>query len=258
MSLKSSINQMLDRLGIHVTIDTDPALAFAQRRFVDDSFDCSAVLAEQCIIRGRLSKIVQIGANDGLHNDSVTPLILKFGLRAVLVEPQPQAAASLREIHEKNPSVSVAESAVAEQVGTLRMWRAVGVFQRGKSKPDAWTSADRNHVERHLQVSGLGGTVEPFDVPAFPLSHILNEHSMPDPEMIFIDAEKMDRVILDQVELREDGPLFIQFEASNLHSSDLFHIHSRLKARGYQFVCTGRDIVCIHPKLAIEIQTITQ
>jgi len=254
MGLHTRINQTLHRFGIHIAADADPALAFAQRRFVDDSFDCSGLLAEQCIIRGGLRSTVQIGANDGSHNDSVTPLIRKFGLRAVLVEPQPGAAASLRALHADNPAVSVAEVAVAEQVGVLRMWRAANAAQRGKSKPDAWTSADRSHVERHLQISGLGGTVEPFDVRAMPLAQILDEHALPEPEMVFIDTEGMDRVILDQFELRTNGPLFIQFEANNLHSSDLNHCHSKLKERGYRFVCAGRDIVCIHPRMAAKLQ----
>jgi FkbM family methyltransferase len=240
-------------VSLHVTSGPDPAFTSVQRKFLDRAFECGALLAEAAVRLGGLRTFVQIGANDGAHDDTLTPLIKRYGLRGVLVEPQPAAAASLRALHAAHAGVTVAEVAVAAERGELTLWRLVGPERVGKLKLDAVTSFDRGHLEKHRRQSGADLTIESFSVPAMPLAEILREHELGKPDMVFIDTEGMDRVILDQVDLSAEGPAFIQFEFSNLKSEDLRHCHRRLLEQGYRFTLTNRDAICIHPSLVAKM-----
>lgn len=241
------LNQCLNRFNLHLSLEKDPGLIHIKRKFLESALETFGVIAEALIRNAGLKTFAQIGANDGVHNDGLGRLIQTHGLRGVMVEPQPHAAALLRQRYADRPEVHVVESAVGSHEGKLTLWRTVGLERSGKTKLDALTTADRRLLERQIKLMGLQCEIESLEVPVLPLTQILQQHQLAKPEIVVIDTEGMDRIVLDQVDLHEHGPAVIQFEASHLNSKDLAACHSRLAGRGYRFTLTERDVIAVHP-----------
>lgn len=241
------LNQLLNRFNLHLSFEKDPGLVHIKRKFLESTLETFEVITEALIKNAGLKTFVQVGANDGVHNDGLGKLIQRYPLRGVLVEPQPHAAALLRERYAAREGIHIAEAAVGTQAGKLTLWRTVGIERSGKTKLDALTTADRGLLERQIKLMGIQCTLESLHVPMLALSQILQQHQITKPEIVVIDTEGMDRIVLDQVDLHEHGPAVIQFEASHLHSHDLAICHQRLSAKGYRFTLTERDVIAVHP-----------
>lgn len=243
-------NSFLNRFNLHLSFEKDPGLIHIKRKFLESTLETFEVIAEALIRNAGLKTFVQVGANDGVHNDGLGKLIQRHPLRGVLIEPQPHAAALLRERYAGRGGVHVVESAVGTQAGRLTLWRTTGIERSGKTKLDALTTADRGLLERQIKLMGIACSIESLEVPVLPLAAILAQHQIAKPEIVVIDTEGMDRIVLDQVELHEHGPAIIQFEASHLDSHDLAACHQRLSAKGYRFTLTERDVIAVHPDFA--------
>lgn len=243
----STLNNLLNRFGYHVTCSHDPRYVHVQKRFLESALESFEVIAQALVCKAGLKTFIQIGANDGVHDDGLRPLIADHKLQGILVEPQPHAAELLRERYRTNSNVKVAEVAVASENGVLQLWRVSEVTLIGKLKMDAVTSFDRDSLSVKLKRWGVKAELEPFSVKAMSLQGILEEYQIESPDIVMIDTEGMDRIVLDQVQLSESGPALIQFEINNLNSRDLEYCRQRLVGVGYRFILTERDVICIHP-----------
>jgi FkbM family methyltransferase len=153
----------------------------------------------------------------------------------------------LRERYAGREGIHIVEAAVGAEAGKLTLWRTVGIERSGKTKLDALTTADRGLLEKQIKLMGIQCSLESLEVSLLLLSQILQQYQIAKPEIVVIDTEGMDRIIMDQVDLHEQGPAVIQFEASHLHSLDLAACHQRLSAKGYRFTLTERDVIAVHP-----------
>ena len=94
---------------------------------------------------------VQVGAFDGLANDPIHDLVHRFGWRGVLVEPQPDAFERLRANYAGVDGLVLLNVAIADERGTMTLWR-IG----GDEPGDPWwrgqvSSFDRDHVLKHIR-----------------------------------------------------------------------------------------------------------
>jgi len=244
--LPSIPNQILNRLGFHISRKKDPWFSYVQSRYLENSLNPFNLIAGHLISHGMIETFVQVGANDGIHNDVVYPLLCSFKLRGLLIEPQPGPVAHLRNLHAGNPDIKIIEMAVAEATSSLKLWRACGDGHSKSVKTDALTSFSRPQLEGQLAARGLDLTTESFDVPAASLETILKEHKLYHPNLVVIDTEGMDHLIIKQLNLNTCPPVMIQFESCHMSSNWLEGIRERLKIAGYMFTLTERDVIAVH------------
>jgi FkbM family methyltransferase len=213
------------------------------------------LFAEHLISQGNIQTFVQVGSNDGIHNDVLYPLLCKYELKGLLIEPQPGPANRLRELHSRNNDITIVEMAVAQSACNLKLWRACGEGLINGVKTDALTSFNRSQLEAQLTARGLNLRTEAFEVEAADLKTILQVYELTSPNLVVIDTEGMDHLIVQQLNLKESPPVMIQFESCHIPSYWLETIREHLKNSGYLFVLTERDVIAIHQSVVKQIDT---
>jgi len=132
---------------------------------------------------------VQIGAADGVSNDPLRPILAsqEGRVKAVLVEPQPGYAASLRELYQNSNSVEIFEVAVARESGTLELH----LPKDPKDAQKASLNADQRKKFPTVEF-------ETIPVRAVTVRELLEGAKFERVDLLQIDAEGLDYEILSQ------------------------------------------------------------
>jgi FkbM family methyltransferase len=78
-------------------------------------------------VRGEKLNFIQVGANDGKYVDPLRGYIFKYPWHGILIEPQPDIFAKLRENYAVIKNRLIFENiAIAKGVSTIAMYRAPG------------------------------------------------------------------------------------------------------------------------------------
>jgi FkbM family methyltransferase len=109
---------------------------------------------------------IQVGAFDGLANDPLHDLIVRFKWRGILLEPQQEAFKALAATYHDQPQLSLVNAAIAERSGFRPLYK----LRRGAPDLPAWApqvaSFRRETVVKHGDViRGIEDLVETELVP---------------------------------------------------------------------------------------------
>jgi FkbM family methyltransferase len=117
MSLKTFIRKVVRKYGYQ--IQKYPVVAFSPIPV----FDLSVQLL--MAVRGDSLNFIQVGANDGKYGDPLHSFIVKYPWHGILVEPQPNIFAKLRENYAAMKNRLIFENiAIAKDLSTIAMYRA--------------------------------------------------------------------------------------------------------------------------------------
>jgi len=190
--------------------------------------------------------VLQVGANDGIHNDPLREHLVKHPKwLAVLVEPNPHAAAALSDLYKGRPNVLTVEAAITDHDGTATLYAAPFIADGSKHPLQGKDSLDQRIAEHFtVQVRNGPTIMQPVGVRAMTVDTLFRETLLTDGvDGIFIDTEGHDKVILDQIDLESDNrPSFVMFEFIHLARADLEAVTDRFENAGYSMVQTERDI----------------
>src|SRR5438045_458861 len=129
---------LLRRLGVERSYR--PAALF---RHPDWNFDDPLKLAVAYALRRRPDfTFLQVGAFDGRTDDPIYPLVEEFGIRGIVVEPQPEMLETLRASYAEYPQVVVVNAAIADEEGTRE-------FYGTKGGPSRKASFFRSNLLKH-------------------------------------------------------------------------------------------------------------
>jgi len=119
MSLKTFIRKVVRKCGYQ--IQKYPFVVFSPIPV----FDLSVQLL--MAVRGDSLNFIQVGANDGEYGDPLHSFIVKYPWHGILVEPQPDIFAKLRENYAAIQNRLIFENiAIAKDLSTIAMYRAPG------------------------------------------------------------------------------------------------------------------------------------
>lgn len=247
MLLKSFITTFLRRRGY--SVGKYPAADF-------EPLPVFHILVQQLMaVRGQSLSVIQIGANDGRgFGDPLTRYLHHYPWRAVLVEPQPDVCAVLRNNYASAPShLAIENVAISSRADTLVMYRqrnASPAADNQASYASSVVSADRSVICRQLGVSQE--EIEHFEVPCTTLDDLVHKHRMHDCDVLQVDTEGHERIVLDTLSFESCRPRVIQFEHGHLSPQDITAVFSRLSRHGYKVLYGGRQIdsvACHHTAL---------
>lgn len=184
--------------------------------------------------------------------------------RAILVEPVPVRLEQLRRLVGDDPRFSFVGVAVAEDSGTLRLWRIDAWADRalldkgfgtegGPSGGHGWTSGDREHVigllaqRLGIDAASAADHVVPIDVPSLRLRDLLYDHGIDHVDYLQVDVEGSDDEVILSLDLDRVQPNVIRCEFVHVPAQRRTRLASELAAHGYApaIRASGMDAVFV-------------
>ena len=206
-------------------------------------FDLSVQLL--MAVRGERLNFFQVGANDGLSGDPLNPYIMQYPWHGMLIEPQPDMFAQLRENY-----ASVCERLIFENVAIANGLSSITMY-RGQSKDYPITS-----VHRRVVAQLAPHDVESLTVPCTTLDTLIKKHDMSHVDILLIDTEGHDYDVLKSLDLAATSPLIIQFEHGLITSQEMDGAVRYLSSHGYRVLYGGRqiaDTIALHKNFPVMV-----
>ena len=189
---------------------------------------------------------VQIGANDGVKNDDLSPFVRRYGWRGILVEPMPRFFATLRRNYGVRPGLVFENVGIADADGAMDFFSLPEEF----TDPD-WLQQigtfDRRAIEFNL--AGRPELIEKIRVtkiPAISLRTLLERNRVTKVDLLFIDAEGFENVILRQLCDMTLRPRYIVFEWGCMQRDVLQSLMDFLRHESYELFSCGGDVLAVY------------
>lgn len=218
----------------------------------ESPFDILKLVVDARVSAGKSVRFVQVGANDGVRNDPIRELVVKYKLPGLLVEPLPDLFERLCKNYAEHPQVEFEQCAVGEQDGE-------GTLYRVRSSPDLpeWLQGIGSFDKKHLSSAKFGfpnleSYVEPVTIPVMTVSSLLKKHNMTDFDLLQVDTEGFDCRIVQATLQAGLCPAVINYEYIHTLPEERVRCKQLLKDKGYGFVDMGRDTLAVH-KTALEV-----
>jgi methyltransferase, FkbM family len=187
-------------------------------------------------------RILQIGANDGVRNDPLYPWIRDYRWSGCLVEPMPDFAARLRQLHDQSPGIEIVEAAVGINGGSA----VLHYIDPSLTGLPTWASGlatlDPNRARDAAVSLGLSpANVLTRSVAMITVQELLARFDPTEPQLVAIDTEGFD-IKLATV-LLEAGcrPRILHFEHACVSASERWAFVQHLHALDYETVSFGGD-----------------
>ncbi len=170
-------------------------------------------------------KIIQIGANDGQHNDPLYDFLIESHSSALLVEPHPKHFDALCDTYKNKSNIEFINAGIGQDT---RMTLYSSPLRQGIE------SFDVNHVKQMLSKADQD-TIEETSVECISFATLLKKQpSYRSANLLLIDAEGMDAEIMSTINLEEFTSDIIIFEAKNTKCRDLLlDVENKLRASNY-------------------------
>jgi FkbM family methyltransferase len=226
MNLRYRIGNLIRSLGYELTP------AWKTHR---GDLNLAELAAAALATRGSLGTVLQIGAFDGNLLDPLQQRIIGMAERAILVEPQPAAAARLRSRYQEpiaKGHIVVVEAAIADSDGQATL------YSDAESSPKA--SLNQQHLERfhaECRVTTTVSTLRP--------DTLLRQFEVEKLEFLQIDTEGMDWTILQMFFECGIHPPIVNFEHLHLSQTQREDARARLTEEGYQWREYGWDTLAV-------------
>lgn len=200
-------------------------------------------VAQRVQSKGRL-RFVQIGANDGMMDDPLRELVLRYGLTGVLVEPLPDLFERLRRNYASQAGLVFEQAAIGESIGEATIYRV-----RAGADVPAWlhgiASFNPDHITRFEIGKHAKDVVEPVNVPVITLPALLAKHEIEDFDLLQIDTEGMDCRIVEWALAANLRPSIIHYEFCHAPPRERARCKTLLINAGYRFVDAGTNTLAL-------------
>jgi FkbM family methyltransferase len=188
---------------------------------------------------------VQIGANDGMRDDPVRPLMnksLAWGdvrWSGILVEPNPNEFGLLKRNYAGHSGLEFEQAAVADSDGTTTLY-----CSDGGGEETVASSLDRGIAAASLSI--YKSRMAAVQVPAMTLPTLFARHGVKQVDLFVTDTEGRDhRVVLQLLERTEIRPVIIQFEHALMSGKDYDACRLALRREEYALLQVRGDTLAL-------------
>jgi FkbM family methyltransferase len=179
--------------------------------------------------------ILQVGAYDGVSNDSVHDLLRTYGhTRAVLLEPQPGPFAKLEKLWAGSERVTSLRVALSDDAGVRPLYMIADAHKHRHPFPDQVSSFYRSRVESACSRYAWRPSADfitSVPVPTVDWRSLVRQYGHFD--LVAIDAEGYDGEILEQIDMKEAAPDIILYEHALLPGRVRKRCEQLLTSNGY-------------------------
>jgi FkbM family methyltransferase len=203
-------------------------------------FGLEYLVAHRLAVRGKAFVFVQAGASDGVSKDALYPLVRRYDLAGIAVEPLPDMYESLCAAYEgtRVTPVNAAFHATESEVVIYRIDPESGLGGHGKA------SLDRDHLFKwRSKFPDLENQIVEVRVPAMDLGALMAAHGISEIDLLQIDTEGYDFEIIKMVDFERSPPAIIRYEHSHLSTADRRACLALLAGHGYRFVSEKHDVM---------------
>lgn len=189
---------------------------------------------------------VQVGANNGKRADPIHQYVEQFGLRGVLVEPQPELFSELQETYKNRSDLKFVQAAIGPKDGTLELHR-VKPSTVDRDFEYGLGSLKREVVESHLRGAPNSHCVlEKIQVRAIHPLTLRRELGIRAIHFLQVDVEGYDYEVLKLFDIGAILPFVIHFEHMHLSTRDYEECLRWLVSLGYAMSFDGSDTLACH------------
>lgn len=205
---------------------------------------------------------IQIGANDGKYDpekgyfDPLNPLINKYSLRGIIIEPQKSVFDNkLRKTYENNLNVILENIAIANYTRKKNLYKisfssarwATGLASFSKKVIEKHIESGR--VERKANEEGVKlpdrrtDYITSEDVYCMTFEDLIKKHKINRIDIILTDTEGYDYEIIKMINLDKYLPSIIIFEHKHLSRRDYKKCLDQLKIHNYKVRTKSGDTI---------------
>ncbi len=185
--------------------------------------------------------ILQIGANDGITNDPVYPVVMKHGLPLLAVEPQPRAALKFKENYQGKDNVKIAfvAAGIRDEKRTIYYLKEE-LLPKAKhvKNPSGLSSFTRQHlikaINRRLQGCDPDEVIGEMKVQTRTIESLIQEYGITRVDVLQIDIEGHDWEIIQSFDFEKYRPALVNYETFSLPVGKKTECRERLEKQGYK------------------------
>jgi FkbM family methyltransferase len=192
---------------------------------------------------------IEIGANDGVGDDHLHPLIRSKQWRGILVEPNPRAFKRLRENYADVSRVELANVAIADRDGRLPFfdieppesaadWEFFGNY-------DQLGSFSREVLLEHDWIADLERRIVQTEVDTLTFDSLCRRHRVERIDLLMIDTEGYDLEVVSQVDFARFRPRLLVYEHALLTAEERKRCRSLMREAGYELLEEWFDTWCL-------------
>jgi FkbM family methyltransferase len=198
---------------------------------------------------GPLPHVLQVGANDGVTADPLRPLICKYQLPGLLIEPMPEAYSQLLQNYAGQSGIRFENCALWHENGEREFFRIrTAAYRDPLIRGMAGLSREVLLRAAHY-LPDLKHQIETLHVRTLAPRTLFEKHQLSRVDLLVVDTEGFDDKIVQLVLNAGMIPDIIYFEHVHLGAIRQDALAEFLSARGYQFARTRTDtLAVVHPK----------
>lgn len=217
------------------------------RRSGDDivkPFNLLELLVHDYLARNNDFFFIQIGANDGVSSDELNPIILKYHLYGLLVEPVPCYFEKLKEEYAGETQLMFENCAIYEKDGFIKVY----YFRQGSPIPEwcfGMASLHKWHLTKFEDSRDYSRYIDEVQVPALTFGGLIAKHNIGKVSLLQIDTEGYDYEVLKMAFGCGCLPDMIKYEHQHLSANNVYECKKMLDGKGYSFIDYGIDTVAV-------------
>ena len=242
MSLRRLLNNSILKSSSYQIIKTDPILKKHEESVL--SLDLEFIVTHKLASTNDFF-FIQIGANDGIGNDAIYPLVKKYKLRGVALEPQKDIFTVLDKNYADEKQVTCVNKAIHNDLKEMQLYKIDS--QGDLTGLPIWAtriaSFDKQVIESHRKhIPDIEKRIIQETVHCISLDNLLVEQNVPQIDLLQIDAEGYDYEIIKMIDLQKIKPSIIRYEHKHLSKQDFDACLEYLIQNSYRILNEGSDI----------------
>jgi FkbM family methyltransferase len=229
-----------------------------KKRTITSIFDQYSKQAKQRI------NIIQIGGNDGFHNDPVCRFVKRDHWKGVILEPQKNVFPTLAYVYKQN-DITPLNKAIAKESGSIILYKiafsqarwATGLASFNKAA--ILSAIESGYVRKRALKDGteLPNNMEDYIseeiVETTSFEDLIINHQLGPINILQIDVEGFDFEVIKMINLNSIAPDLVSYEHEKLSNEDQKQAKYLLKSKGYKIIAMNRDTVAHKAELQFEV-----
>lgn len=196
--------------------------------------------------------IVQVGANDGILDDTLRGFIETFKerIRAILIEPVPYVFSRLRENYSAYGNIKALQVAITPHAHE-RSREIYFLEDRNNSVYSLWSSFNKEHLENfRAGVKDFDSILKVEMVNCMTLNELFKANDLEEIQFLQIDVEGLDVSLVNSIDFDKYLPELIVFEHFHADGAELAALLIKLEKLHYTCFAVGADTVCVQQNQA--------